>query len=110
MLYTTICMRNQFLFCKKNSFQNTNFSRLNCQLKRKKHWQSKFVKIFQVSADKEMDKVNLSSFRLKSLFKFVLAWLARKEQDTLTSQLCLHTPMQTLLSANQNACTNLVIL
>ena len=57
-----------------------------------------------------MDKVNLSSFQLKTLFKFVLAWLAREKQDTLTSQLCLHTLMQTLLSANQNALTNLVIL
>ena len=57
-----------------------------------------------------MDKVKLSSFQLKTLFKFVFAWLARKKQNTLTSQLCLHTLMQTLLSANQNVRTNLVIL
>ena len=57
-----------------------------------------------------MDKVKLSSFQLKTLFKFVFAWLARKKQNTLTSQLCLHTLVQTLLSANQNARTNLVIL
>ena len=31
------CMRNQSLFCKKDAFQNTGFSRLKCQLKRKKN-------------------------------------------------------------------------
>ena len=36
MQYTKTCMRNQFLFCKKDAFQNKDFSRLNCQLKRKK--------------------------------------------------------------------------
>ena len=36
MLYTKTCMPNQFLFCKKDAFQNKDFSRLNCQLKRKK--------------------------------------------------------------------------
>ena len=36
MLYTKTCVRNQFLFCKKDAFQNKDFSRLNCQLKRKK--------------------------------------------------------------------------
>ena len=29
---------------------------LKCQLKRKKNWHSMFVKIFQVSADKEIGK------------------------------------------------------
>ena len=38
-----------------------------------KNLQSNFVKIFQVLADEEMVKVNLSSFQLKTLFKFVLA-------------------------------------
>ena len=36
VMYTTSCTRNQFLFCKKDAIQNTDFSRLNCQLKRKK--------------------------------------------------------------------------
>ena len=36
MLYTKTCVRNQFLFCKKDAFQNKDFSRLNCLLKRKK--------------------------------------------------------------------------
>ena len=70
-----------------------------------------FVKIFQVSADERRgDKVNLSSFQLKNLYKFVLEWLAREKQNILTSQPCLHTLMQTRLSANQCACTTLVIL
>ena len=55
-------------------------------------------------------KVNLSSFELENFFKFVLAWLAREKQNNLTSQPCLHTLMQTLLSANQSARTILVIL
>ena len=33
----------------------------------------------------------------------MLAWLARKKQNILTPQPCLHTLMQTLLSANQSA-------
>ena len=32
------------------------FSRLKCQLKRKKNWHSMFVKIFQVSSDEGMGK------------------------------------------------------
>ena len=57
-----------------------------------------------------MGKVDFSSFQLKPLFKFVLAWLVREKQNTLTSQLRLHTLMKTLVSANQNAHTNSVIL
>ena len=30
------CTRNQSLFCKNDAFQNMGFSRLKCQLKRKK--------------------------------------------------------------------------
>ena len=72
-----------------------------------------FVKIFQVSADEEIrkEKGNLMSFRLKSVFKFVLARLASKEQNVLTPQPCLiHALMKTHLSANQSARTILVIL
>ena len=49
-----------------------------------------------------VNKVNLSSFELENFFKFVLAWLARKKPNNLTPQPCLHTLMQTLLSANQS--------
>ena len=67
--------------------------------------------IFQASADEGMaNKVNLLSFELENFFKFVLAWLARKKQNILTPQPCLHTLMQTLLSANQSAHTILVVL
>ena len=57
-----------------------------------------------------VNKVNLLSFELVNLFKFVLAWLVRENQNILRPQPCLHTLMQTLLSANQSACTILVIL
>ena len=57
-----------------------------------------------------VNKVNLSSFELENFFKFVLAWLAREKQNILTSQPCLHTLMQTRLSANQSVRTILVIL
>ena len=36
VLYMKSCSRSQFLFWKKDAFQNTDFSRLKCQLKRKK--------------------------------------------------------------------------
>ena len=52
----------------------------------------------------------MSRFELANFFKFVFAWLAREKQNILTSQPCLHTLMQTLLSANQSARTILVIL
>ena len=42
VLYTKFCTRNQFLFPKKEAFQKEDFSRLNCQLKRK-NWHSMFV-------------------------------------------------------------------
>ena len=35
VLYMKSCSRNQFLFCKKDAFQNTNFSFLKCHLKQK---------------------------------------------------------------------------
>ena len=57
-----------------------------------------------------VNKVNLSSFELKNFFKFMFAWLAREKPDNLTPQQCLHTLMQTLLSANQSSRTILVIL
>ena len=35
VLYTKSCTHNQFLFCEKNAFQNTDFSRLNVSLSEK---------------------------------------------------------------------------
>ena len=70
-----------------------------------------FLKIFQVSTNEEMSKVNFSSFSNQTaFFKFVLALLAHEKQNILMSQLCLHTLMQTRLSANQSVRTILVIL
>ena len=57
-----------------------------------------------------VNKENLPSFELENFFKFVLAWLARENPNNLMPQPCLHTLMQTLLSANQSARTILVIL
>ena len=56
ILYTKSSMCNQILFCKKDAFQNTDFSHLKCQLKWKKYWHRMFIKIFQVSADEGMVK------------------------------------------------------
>ena len=36
VLYTKFCTCNQFLFCKKDAFQNMVFSRFKCQLEQKK--------------------------------------------------------------------------
>ena len=35
VMYMKACSCNQFLFCKKKAFQNTDFSCLKCQLKLK---------------------------------------------------------------------------
>ena len=45
-----------------------------------------FRKIFQVSADEGMgiNKVNVWSFQLKNVSKFVIAWLAREKQNILS--------------------------
>ena len=91
--------RNQFLFCRKDAFQNTDFSRLKYQLNRKKNWHSKFVKSFQVSADEEMgNKVNLLSSQLKTFFKFrACAISARKAKHldvtTMVTNSQAHTPL-----------------
>ena len=57
-----------------------------------------------------VNKVKLLRFQLKNFSNFVHAWLAREKQNILKSQPCVHTLMQTRLSANQSACTILVIL
>ena len=62
-----------------------------------------FVKIFQASSDDGMGKKsNFVEFSTQSFLKFVLVWLAREEQNILTYT-CLHTLMQTHLSANRSA-------
>ena len=50
-MYTKFHTHNQLLFCIKDGLQNTDFSHLKCQLKRKENWHTMFVKTFQVSAD-----------------------------------------------------------
>ena len=55
-----------------------------------------------------VNKVNLSNFELENFFQVVPAWLAREKQNILMSQPCLHTLLQTLLSANQSARTFLI--
>ena len=55
VLSTKSCARNQFLFCKE-AFQNTDSSRLKCQLKRQRIDTLLFVTISQVSADEGMGK------------------------------------------------------
>ena len=56
-----------------------------------------------------VNKINLSSFQIKNFSKFLLGWSARENQNILTSQPCLHTLMQTRLSANQSEYTMLDI-
>ena len=61
---------------------------------------------------KWVNQVNLTSFQLKTFFKFVLAWLAhkRKGKTSWRHNPCLHTLMKTRLSANNSARTILLIL
>ena len=52
VLSTKSCTR----VLQKDAIQNTDFSRLKYQLKRKKNWHIFFVTIFQVSVDQGMGK------------------------------------------------------
>ena len=71
--------------------KNTGFSRLKCQLKRKKIDTACFRRFSTFQPTREgANKVNSSSFRIKNLFKFVLAWLARQKQNILTPRPWLH--------------------
>ena len=102
-------VRNQFLFCNKDAFQKHGFSHLKCQLKRKKIDTACFWRFSKFQPTRKwVNKVNVSSFQLKNFVKSVLAWLAREKQNMLTPLPCLHTVMQTRLSANQSARTILV--
>ena len=79
---------------------------IKCQLKRKKIDTACSWRFFKFQLTREwVNKVNLSSFQLQNVFKFVLAWLVREKQNILTSQPWLYTVMQTRLSANQTART-----
>ena len=74
VLYTKSCMCNQFLFCKKDTFQNTDFSRLKRQLKRKKLTQHVCKDFPSFSRRREwVNKVKLLRFQLKNFFNFVHA-------------------------------------
>lgn len=63
------------------------------------------------SADERMGKkVKLSNFQLKTFFKYLcLSDVASAQQNILRSQLCLHTLMQTRLSANESVRTIFII-
>ena len=88
--------------------KNTGFYGLKCQLKQKELDTACFRRFSEFQPTREgANKVNLSSFRLKNFFKFVLAWLARQKQNILTPRPCLHSLMQTRLSVNQSARTRL---
>ena len=57
-----------------------------------------------------VNKRNLSSFELEKIFQIRACVISAGKAKHLTPQPCLHTLMQTLLSANQSARTILVIL
>ena len=113
VLYTESCTRIQFLFCKNDAFQNTDFSHLKYQLKRKKKkndaaYLGRFSK-FQ-STRQWVNKVKLSSVKLNKLFQIRVCTISARKAKHLTSQPCLNTLMQTGLSANQSVRTILVVL
>ena len=56
VLNTKSSTRYQFFFCKREVFQNTDFSLLKCQLTENEIDTACFVMIFQVSADEGMGK------------------------------------------------------
>ena len=62
---------------RKKVFYFSDFSRIKCQLKRKKNCHTFFVTIFSCNEfqprKKWVNKANLSSFELENFFKFVLA-------------------------------------
>ena len=69
-----------------------------------------FSKIFQVLSDEGMvNKVNLSSFWLKNILKFVHVWLAREERNILTPHMFTYSHASTSLGQSERVCTILVI-
>ena len=53
VVYTKSCTRNQNLFCKKDAFQNTDFSRLKCTLKLKKNCAAYLLRISKFEPTRE---------------------------------------------------------
>ena len=106
------CVCNQFLFLKKDPFQNMDFLRLKCQLLKVKIIDTAYLERFSnfQRTRQWVNKVNLWSCQLKNYFKLVLVLLVYEKQNILMSQPCLHTLMQTRLSANHSAGTILVIV
>ena len=74
VLYMKPCMCNQFLFCKKVTFQNTDFLRLKCQLLKVKVIDITYLERFSNFqwTRQWVNKVNLQSCQLKNYFKLVL--------------------------------------
>ena len=110
-VYIRLCKhRKKVFYC----FYKINFPRKNAKLFVWQWLKEKFLPLAK-SCPRSLARVisscfvNLSSFELENFFKFVLAWLAREKQNVLTPQPCLHTLVQTRLSANQSARTILVI-
>ena len=64
-------LRTMFLFCEKDAYQNMDFSCLKCQLEQKKNNAARFLRFFECRPTRNwLNKVNLSSFQLKTFFKF----------------------------------------
>ena len=94
VLNTKSYTRNQFLFCKK--FQNTDFSLLKCQLKRKRNCHSLFVKILQVWADEGMGKKSkLVEFWTQKRFQILARVISERKAKHLDD-----TTMFTFCHAN----------
>ena len=70
-----------------------------------------FVRFSKFHPTNEVNKVNLSSFQLKNLLKFVLAWLAREEKNILTAQVMFtYSHAKTSLGQSERALTILVVI
>ena len=70
-----------------------------------------FVRFSKFHPTNEVNKVNLSSFQLKNLLKFVLASLAREEKNILTPQVMFtYSHAKTSLGQSERARTILVVI
>ena len=110
-LYMKLVRGISSCFAIKMLSKNTGFSHLKYQRKRKKIDTACFRRFSKFQPTRKwVNEVNVSSLQLKKILKSVLGCLVREKQNILTPLPCLHTLMQTRLSANQNARTILVIL
>ena len=86
-------------FCKKDAFQSTGFTRLKCQLKRKKIDTACFQRFFKFQPTRKwVNKVNLLSFSTQNLFQIRACVIsARKakhlEVTTLFTYPLANTPL-----------------